>query len=66
MFPFQFAKLLSNAAEPRGKGSASADGLCSGREGCVSQGRSEATEISDRWEWCDGLGKILFKRETLH
>ena len=63
---FSLQKLLSNAAEPRGKGSASADGLCSGREGRVSQGRSEAIEISDGWEWCDGLGKILFKRETCH
>ena len=43
------------------QGSASADGLCCGREGRVCQGRSEAVEISDECEWCDGLGKILFK-----
>ena len=40
---------------------ASADGLCGGREERVCQGRSEAVEISDECEWCDGVGKILFK-----
>ena len=57
--PFSVCKTAQQCCWTRG--SASADGLCCGREGRVCQGRSEAVEISDECEWCDGVGKILFK-----
>ena len=58
-FPFQFAKLLGNAAEPGGRLPLT-DCAVAERGVFVKDGEL-SVEISDGCEWCDGLGKLLFK-----
>ena len=59
-FPFQFAKLLSNAAEPRAQLPLT-DCAAAERGVFVKDEAKLSVEISDGCEWGDGLGKILFK-----
>ena len=56
---FLFAKLLSSAAEPGG-GLPLTDCAVAERGVFVKDGEL-SVEISGGYEWCDGLGKILFK-----
>ena len=59
-FPFQFAKLHSNAAEPGGWLPLT-DCAVAERGVFVKDAAKLSVEISDGCEWCDGLGKIFFK-----
>ena len=59
-FPFQFAKLLSNAAEPGGW-LPLMDCAVAERGVFVKDAAKLSVEICDGCEWRDGLGKIFFK-----
>ena len=58
-FPFLFAKLLSNAAEPGGRLPLT-DCAVADRGVFVKDGANLSTEISDGCEWCDGMGNYIF------
>ena len=58
-FPFQFAKLLSNAAEPGGRLPLT-DCAVAEKGVLIKDAAKLSVEISDGCEWCDGLGNGVF------